>query len=71
MNELDPKVKELIKEHQEAESKALKLRTERNTWIVKLRDKGFSYKELSYYFKLSQTRVKYIIRRLKRGKGQG
>lgn len=71
MKELDPKVQNLIKEHGEVEVRAKELRDQRNTCIAKLRDKGFSYKELSYYFKLSQTRVKHLIKRLKREKGQG
>jgi len=66
MDELDPKVEELIKEHQEAETKTLKLRTERNTWIVKLKEKGFSYKQLSIYFKISRQRIRDILKKSRR-----
>ncbi len=65
-NELDPKIQSLIEEHRETETRAQKLRDERNTWVAKLRQKGFSYKELSYYFKVSETRIKFIIRRLRK-----
>lgn len=65
MNELDPKVQKLIKEHQEAKSKALKLRAKRNTWIVRLKEK-FSYKQLAIYFKLSERRIKQIIKTLRK-----
>lgn len=67
MNNLDPKVEELIKEQREAEARAEELRNQRNTWIVKLKEKGFSYKQLSIYFKITRRRIRDIIKKKKGG----
>lgn len=66
MDELDPKVEALIKEHQEAQLRVVELTKKRNTCLVKLKEQGFSYKKLSLEFGISEKRIRQIIR-----KGQG
>lgn len=66
MNKLDPKAKELIKEHREAEAWVVKLRKKRKACLLKLKQQGFTHKQLSIHFRISEKRIRQIIR-----EGQG